>query len=149
MPYDVPSFLPPYVYGLVFALSAMTGSARGVKLAYIALRVLGGLIILGSVVVIVIEPALGLAELIVGTLLALPTGGSKEARVAVNGIEVAVVCLLWFGFWSMMGDALVGVYLSLVSSIGLLVGCVAWSRELATRPVIEMPRAVAVGRHRE
>jgi hypothetical protein len=149
MPYEVPAILPPYLYGLVFALIAMSPTRRAIQLGYAALRVLGALVVVGSVVLIVVLPPVGITELIIGTLLVLPaTATSKEARVAMNGIEVGVVCVLWFGFLATFDDALIGVPLSLASSIGLLAGCIAWRHELGCRPAIDMPRAVAAMRHR-
>jgi hypothetical protein len=150
MPYDVPAFLPPYVYGLVFALIAMSTTARGIEVGYTALRVLGAIMVLGSIVLIVLVPPVGVVELIVATLLALPgCSPTKEARIAVNGIELGAVCVLWFGFLAITGDALVGVTLSLASSIGLLAGCCAWRHALAGGPEVDMPQAVRVARRRE
>jgi hypothetical protein len=149
MPYEVPAFLPPYVYGLLFALIAMSTTARGIDLGYIALRVLGVIMVLGSVVLVVMVPPVGVVELIVATLLAVPaTSASREARIAVNGIELGVVCVMWFGFLAITGGALLGVYLSLASALGLLAGCVAWRRALGGGDEVAMPRA-RLARHRE
>jgi hypothetical protein len=52
------------------------------------------------------------------------------------------VSVLWFGMWCLDSSALVGVYLSLVSSAGLLLGAVMWWRELADRPPVGVPPAV-------
>ena len=145
-PYEVPPSLPPYLYGLVLAFVATVGGARALQVGFIALRVLGAVVIVMSALLIAIAPAIGLAALIVGTLLAVPSGGSTEARIAVNGVEAAVVSILWFGFWAVFGDALIGVYLALGSSFGLLFGCVAWVRELDGRPAVEVPQAVAAAR---
>jgi hypothetical protein len=56
------------------------------------------------------------------------------------------VSIVWFGVWVVLGGALVGVYLALASSVGLLVGCIAWLRELRSRPAARVPRAVAAAR---
>jgi hypothetical protein len=148
MPYEVPPFVPPYLYGLIFALVAMARRPGSLQLGYAALRVLGGLVVLGSIIVVVVAPPIGLVELIIGTVLLVtvaPAGG-MEPRMAATGIGVSVVCILWFGAWSTTDEALAGVHLSLVSSLGLLVGSVGWGRALASRPAIDMPRAAAIER---
>ncbi len=50
--------------------------------------------------------------------------------------------MVWFGFWVVTPDALLGVQLSLASAAGLCIGCVAWLRELIYRPAIELPHAM-------
>jgi hypothetical protein len=148
MPYEVPPFLPPYLYGLVFALLAMPWSSRGLSYGIIALRVLAVLVVAGSVVLVVVVPAVGALELMVGTTLLVIVGlsGTTEARIAGTGIAVGVISTIWFGLWSVTPDALLGVYLSLASSIGLFVGSIHWLRELVCRPSVDMPRAVAARR---
>jgi hypothetical protein len=144
MPYEVPPFMPPYLYGLVLAVIAMYPTLRVMQWGSAALRVLGALIILGSVVLVVVAPPVGIVELVVGTVLlvTIAPAGTTERRIAATGVEVAIVSTLWFGAWALSDDALLGVYLSLASSLGLLVGCIAWLRELADRPTVDVPRAV-------
>jgi hypothetical protein len=150
IPLQVPPFLPPYLYGLVFALIAMSRTSRGLAYGVIALRVLAGLVVLGSTVLVVIVPPVGIIELLVGTALLVTVGLSRttETRVAATGIVMTLVSIIWFGIWSVSSDALIGVYLSLGSSIGLFAGCRAWLRELVVRPPVDMPRAIAVARDR-
>jgi hypothetical protein len=150
MPYEVPPFVPPYLYGLVFALIAIRWTARGFALAMLALRVLGSLVVLGSVVLIVIAPPIGILELFVGGVLIVTVGlyGTSESRLVASGIVVGTVSVVWFACWSVTPDALPGVYLSLASSAGLLLGCFAWLRELLARSPIDMPVAVAAARRR-
>ena len=151
MPYEVPPFLPPYLYGLVFALVAMSRTTRGVQLGYTVLRVLAALVVLGSIVLVIIAPPVGILELLIGTVLLVTVapGDNLERQIATSGIEVAGVSVLWFAAWSTSQDALLGVYLSLASAVGLLFGCVAWLRALASRPLVDMPRAVTIARQRE
>jgi hypothetical protein len=151
MPYEFPPFLPPYLYGLVFAVIAMTASPRGVLCGVLALRVLATLVVTGSVVLFVVVPPVGALELLIGTVLFAIVGlsGTTEERVAGTGITVGLISILWFGFWSLTPDALLGVYLSLASSCGLFVGSLMWLRELASRPAIDVPHAVAARRPRE
>jgi hypothetical protein len=147
IPYEVPPLLPPYLYGLVFALIAMAWSPGRLPYGVIALRVLAVLVVAASVVLVVILPPAGALELLLGTVLLLIVGpGTSERRIAGTGLAVGLTSMLWFGFWSATPDALLGVYLSFASSIGLLVGSLAWLRELTRRPAVEMPRAVAARR---
>jgi hypothetical protein len=150
MAYEVPPFLPPYLYGLVFALIAIAWTPRSLAVGVLALRVLGSLVVIGSVVLVVIAPPIGVIELMIGALLLVTVGlfGTTEPRVVASGIMVGVVCVIWFGCWAMTPEALIGVYLSLVSSLGLLAGCLAWLRELVRRSPVDMPLAVAAVRRR-
>jgi hypothetical protein len=150
-PLQAPPFLPPYLYGLVFALIAMSRSSRGLAYGVIALRVLAALVVLGSIVLVVVLPPVGVIELVAGSVLLVTVGLSHttETRVAVTGIMVGLGSIIWFGIWSVSAEALLGVYLSLASSIGLFAGCLAWLRELVVHPPVEMPRAIAVARDRQ
>jgi hypothetical protein len=147
-PLQVPPFLPPYLYGLVFALIVMSRRSRGLPYGVIALRVLAALVVLGSVVLVVIVPLVGIIELVIGAVLMVTVGLSHttEARVAVTGVAIGLFSMIWFGIWSLSDDALIGVYLSLASSAGLFAGCLAWLRALVVRPPVVVPRAVAVAR---
>ena len=150
MPYEFPPFLPPYLYGLVFAAIAMAGSPRGVMCGVLALRVLATLVVTGSIVLFVVAPPVGAIELMIGTMLFAIVGlsGTTEARIAGTGVSIGLISTLWFGFWALTSDALLGVYLSLASSAGLLTGSLLWLRELLSRPAIDVPRAVAARRAR-
>jgi len=150
MPYEFPPFLPPYLYGLVFAAIAMAGSPRGVMCGVLALRVLATLVVTGSIVLFVVAPPVGAIELMIGTMLFAIVGlsGTTETRVAGTGVTIGLISTLWFGFWALTSDALLGVYLSLASSAGLLTGSLLWLRELLSRPAIDVPRAVAARRAR-
>jgi hypothetical protein len=150
-PAQVPPFLPPYLYGLVFALIAISRSSLGLVYGVIALRALAAVIVLGSIVVVVLAPLIAIIEMIAGAVLLVTVGlfRTTETRVAATGIVISVVSIFWFGIWSVRWDAFWGVYLSLGSSIGLLAGCVAWLRELVVRPPVDMPRAIAVARYRQ
>ncbi|MEO7732980.1 MAG: hypothetical protein ABIY55_18595 [Kofleriaceae bacterium] len=149
-PLEVPPFLPPYLYGGVFALLAVWRTARGLGLGVTLLRALSLIVVLGSIVVIVLAPPIGAVELVLGGVLLAIVGlfGSSEARVAAAGIAVGVICAVWFGFWTMTPEALIGVHLALASSIGLLVGCLRWLRELHALTVVDMPRAATFVRRR-
>jgi hypothetical protein len=147
MPYEVPPLLPPYVYGLVLALLAMS-SSRGLLYGLVALRVMAVLVVAASIVLVVIVPAVGALELMIGTALLVIVGlsGTTEARIAGSGIAVGLISMIWFGFWSVTPGALLGVYLSLASSVGVFAGSLAWLRELVCRPGVDMPQAVAARR---
>ena len=149
-PLETPPFLPPYLYGGVFALLAVWRTAPGLWLGVTLLRGLSMLVVVGSILVIVLAPPVGAIELLLGSVLLAIVGLFRisEARVAATGIAVGVVCILWFGFWTLTPDALIGVHLSLASSIGLFAGCLGWLRELVARSAIDMPRAATLVRHR-
>lgn len=134
-PYQVPPVLPPYVYGLVFALIAISQTPRGLRHGIVALRAVSALVAIASLVVIPIVPEVGVPELVLGLLLLLIVGPSRttESRVAASAGVVAVVAMPWFGLWCLEDGALIGVYLSLAGSTGLLLGAVLWRRELAER----------------
>jgi hypothetical protein len=150
MPYEVPPFLPPYLYGLVFALLAMSRSRRGLGYGVRALRLLAVLVVASSVVLVVVAPPVGLVELVAGGALLVIIGLAEttEARVASTGIAVGLLSTIWFGFWSVAPDALLGVYLSLASSVGLVAGSLAWLCEILARPPVDVPLAIAAARAR-
>jgi len=144
IPYEVPPLLPPYLYGLVFAVIAMSWSPKRLTYWVTALRLLAALIVAASVGLVVLVPPVGALELLLGTILLLIVGpGTTERRIASTGVAVGLISMIWFGFWSATPDALLGVYLSFASSIGLFLGSLAWLRDLSRGSGVEMPRAVA------
>lgn len=144
-PYELPPLAPPYVYGLVFALIALSRTPRALAHGVVALRVLAVLVMVSGTLVIAIVPEVGLPEVAVGIVLLLTIGVARttEHRVAATVIALALVSVLWFTLWSVEDTALPGVYLSLASAGGLLLGGVLWWRELAARPPVAVPAAVA------
>lgn len=149
-PLEVPPFLPPYLYGGVFALLAVWRTARGLGIGVTLLRALSLIVVMGSILVIVLAPPIGVVELTLGCVLLVIVGlvGRSEARVAVMGIAVGVISVVWFGFWTTTPEALIGVHLALASSLGLLAGCLGWLRDLHALTVVDMPRAATFVRHR-
>lgn len=145
MPYQLPPVVPPYVLGLVFALIAIAQTDRGLRRGIVALRAVSAIIAAAGVVVMPVVPEIGIPELIlgVGLLLVIGLWRTSERRVAAATIAAAAVSALWFGLWCFDDGALIGVYLSVVSSAGLLLGAVMWRGELADRPPVEVPPAVA------
>jgi hypothetical protein len=131
-PTDMPYFWHPYVYGLVLALASGALTAHSVRLAVRAVRALAWLAIAGGVGLLLVSTGLGSVELGLGAILLAAIGirGHAERRLAISGIVVSVLCLLWFGLWSGSKDALVGVYLSLGASIFLLAGSLLWLSEI-------------------
>src|SRR5205814_2005179 len=101
IPYEVPPLLPPYLYGLVFAVIAMSWSPKRLSLWVTALRVLAVLVVAASVALVVIAPPAGVLELLLGAVLLLIVGpGTTERHVAATGIAVGLISMIWFGFWS-------------------------------------------------
>lgn len=144
-PYEAPPALPPYVYGLVLALIAISRTPRALRLGIVALRALAVLAMVASVVVFFLLPPFGVLLLIVGAMLLSLVGrsGPMESGVAASGVAVAVLSMIWFGILSVFEDALLGVYLSLASSTGLFASALLWARALAACPPVDLPAAVA------
>jgi hypothetical protein len=146
-PYELPPLAPPYLYGLVFALIAMSRTRRRLVHGIAALRGLSVLVIFAGLVVTAITPQIGVPEIALAVGLLVIFGGARarngEARVAVATIALAAVTMMWFAVWCFDDGALAGVYLSLASAGGLLLGGVLWWRELAARAPRDVPPAVA------
>ena len=143
-PLDVPPFLPPYLFGLVFAIIASMRSARAVFAGVIAVRFLAALVAFAGFIVFLIVPSIGIVELTVGIVLLTTIGvnGVSETRLAAATVMIGLLCTGWFGLWTASVDALYGVHLSLASSIGLLVGGLVWLVETLVEPGVPVPRAV-------
>src|SRR4051812_9938433 len=146
MPLELPPFLPPYLYGLVFAFAVQARTQRGLVASIVALRLLATLVACAGFVVFLISPAIGIVELTVGAALIVAIGGRgyTEQRLALTAILMGAVCTFWFGMWTLTGDALLGVHLALVSSVGLLVGGAWWYGEVLLRRRSTVPVAIAV-----
>ena len=144
IPLDVPPFLPPYLFGLVFAAIALTRSSHGLITGVIAVRFLATLVSFAGFVVFLVAPSVGIVELTVGLVLltAIGIGGVSELRLAATATLIGALCVTWFGLWTASVDALYGVHLSLVSSMGLLVGGALWVVEVLIQPAAAVPRAV-------
>ncbi|CAN5904081.1 hypothetical protein BH11MYX3_BH11MYX3_19690 [soil metagenome] len=151
VPLELPPFLPPYLYGLVFACAALARSQRGVMTSVVALRVVATLVTCAGFVVFLIAPAVGIVELFLGVVLIAAVGGRgyAEQRVALTSLIMGAVCTLWFAMWSLTEGALLGVHLSLLSSIGLLAGGAVWYVELWRRRASTVPVAIAVSSRNE
>ncbi len=149
-PATMPMFWHPYLYGLVLALGTARATVRSLRHTVVALRILAWLTIVGGAMLLVVAGPLGLAELFLGAVLLVVIGrrgcgaspgsaGARstayavrskiERRVALTAVVVGALSLLWFGLWSATPDALVGVYVSVLASAGLLVGGLVWLGE--------------------
>ncbi len=146
LPLELPPFLPPYLYGLVFAFAALARSQRGVMASVVALRVLATLVTCAGFVVFLVAPAIGIVELFLGVVLVAAVGGRgyAEQRIALTALIMGAVCSLWFAIWTLTDSALLGVHLSLASSVGLVLGGGVWCLELRRRRVSTVPVAIAV-----
>lgn len=148
VPLDVPPFLPPYLFGFVFAAIALTRSSRGLIAGVTAVRFLATTVAFAGFVVFLVAPAVGIVELTVGLVLLSVIGvrGVSELRLAASAALIGAVCTAWFGAWTLSVDALYGVHLSLASSIALFVGGLAWVSEVLMQPSAVVPRAVVRSR---
>jgi len=144
---DVPPFLPPYLFGLVLAVIAVTRSSRALIVGVIAVRFLATAVAFVGFVVFLVAPSVGVVELTVGLVLlsAIGVRGVSELRLAGSAALIGALCTAWFGLWTSSADALYGVHLSLASSLGLFVGGGIWLVEVLAQPGPVVPRAV-VGR---
>ncbi len=143
-PLDAPPFLPPYLYGLAFAALAMARTPRHLLAGVVALRLLATVVAFAGFVVFLVAPSIGIVELFVGLALIATIGldGVSEARVALTALILGLVSVAWFGLWCTSEDVLIGVQLSLASSIALTAGSLVWLHEVWTSPPISVPRAV-------
>lgn len=144
VPLEVPPFLPPYLYGLAFAFVALARTRKGLVASALALRLLAALVAFAGFVVFLVAPGIGIVELTIGTVLLFAIGlqGASELRLAVTALVIGATSTAWFALWSAADDALVGVYLSLGSSLGLLLGGAVWLLELWANPPSAVPRAI-------
>lgn len=127
-PIEAPMFLPPYLFGLAFAVAAGVWTARGMRHAIRGLRAVTVLAILGSAVTMLLVPPVGVVELFAGVavLAAIGWSGYSERRAAIAALVVGTLCTLWFGLWASTRDAMIGVYLAALGSVGLLAGAAIW-----------------------
>jgi hypothetical protein len=143
-PIETPMFLPPYLYGLAFACGALALTRRGLRAAILAVRAITVLTILGSIVLSALAPAIGLVELLAAAVVVLAIWGDvTERRAATAMALIGAICTVWFAAWTSTPEALIGVELSLVASLGLLFGGLWWLGEAVGKPPIDVPRAVA------
>jgi hypothetical protein len=146
VPLDMP--LPiwtPYVYGLAFAIVACARTAVGIAGATMVLRVLAWLVTVSGFAMLGVVTAIGVVEIVLGLVLLATIGWRRtsEARLAITGIVMAAISVTWFAWWTLTPFALVGMWLSLVSSLALFAGSLMWLVEIAFAPV-ELPRATVV-----
>lgn len=138
-PYEFPAFTGPYVLGLVFALIALARTRHGIDRGIRGLRIVLSLMILGGLVTAATQSVLvglillGVALILTGMLFGIP----PERRIAAVCISANAIWALWFGLWCMDSGAMIGVYLSFASSLGLLVAGVTWLKDTAL--TIESP----------
>ncbi len=144
LPLDVPPFLPPYLFGFVFAAIALTRSSRALVAGVVAVRFLATVVAFAGFVVFLVAPSVGMVELVVGLVLLSAIGlqGVSELRLAGSVVLIGALCTTWFGLWTASVDALYGVHLSLASSVALLVGGAVWLVEVVVQPAAVVPRAV-------
>ena len=133
-PLEMPMFAPPYFYGMALACAALATTARTLRVAITALRVVTLAAVAGSVMLIVVSPGLGIVEVAAtaALLATIGVGGYSERRAALLATVVGAICTLWFGLWASSRDAMIGVYLSTVGAVGLLTGGLVWLGDLAT-----------------
>ena len=149
-PYEIPAFTPPYVLGLVFALTALARTRRGIGIGLGALRIALGVMLLGGAVMLTRSTLvgfilMGLALLLIGTLAGK---APPERRIALVSITANVLWAVWFVLWCTDSGAMIGVYASLIGSLGLIVGGVMWLDDIAlslARPDLARATVISSG----
>lgn len=131
-PLEMPFFWHPYLYGAALGFAALASTQRALVHATRVVRALSALVLAASLILAVAEPEVGVALLGIAAVLfgVIGTNGVSEKRLAIIGILVACMSLLWFGLWSGAADALIGVYLSFGAAIFLLAGSLYWLSEI-------------------
>lgn len=144
VPLDAPPFWVPYLFGGAFVVAALARTRLGYSIATLAVRLLAWLVIVGGLSMLGVAPALGVIELALGLLFLAAIGwrGSSEHRLALALVAVGATSSLWFALWSLTPGALLGVYLSLASALGLFVGGLVWFAELEPLAPGRLPPAV-------
>lgn len=131
-PIEVPTFLPPYLFGGVLAIAAVTLSVRGLRAAIIVLRAITvATLVAGAVTMFEESPLAGAIEMSAGVLLLAAIGwrSRSERRAAATAVTIGAITTPWFAMWVVDRAALIGVYLSLAGALGLLVGGLVWLGE--------------------
>jgi len=143
-PYEVPPFWLPYIYGAVFSVVALARTQRGLELGTNVLRALAVITIAAGGILLAVMELAGIIQMLVGIamLCVIDLRGVSERRVAASGLLVGLLCSIWFGLWAGSQDALYGVFLSLGSSLGILVGSFVWIFEAIHVHDEPMPIAV-------
>ena len=150
VPIAIPPVIPPYLLGLGFGLAGMlAGSRSNLKGAAIYLRVVMLLFLVECMIAVVEEPQFGLVVVIAPILMLVILGLRETTDRRLGG--AATVCglasAIWFGLFCGGEDALIGVWVSLFSSIALAISGIAWLADPGEDPPdneADLPRATVI-----
>lgn len=155
-PYELPPVWPPYVLGLLIAITVLL-RGRALHSMILATRVvmlatIGGIALLALVLLVEarlhnLVPVAALSGMVALLLAITRLRGRDELAGARVVIATGVLGITWFGLWT-LGDTdevLYGIYVSVAASFGLFLGGIEWRREIQRdlEPPPSLPSAVA------
>ncbi len=150
VPISIPPVIPPYLLGLGFGLAGMlAGSKHGLKGATIYIRIVLFLFLTECFVAAVSAPEFGLVVILAPSLMLAILGLTQftDRRVAGAAVVCGIASAIWFGLWCADRDALIGVWISLGSSIALAIGGIVWLADPGEDPPdneSDLPRATVI-----
>jgi len=141
----LPPFWAPYFFGALLCVLSAVLSPRATRVVIVLLHCLSYLFITGALVLSALVPPLGPVELVIAVAITIALGNTtRESRIAAATIIIGGLSTIWFAILCTIPDALYGVVVSLVASIGVLGSGVLWRYDIAAdKPEEPVPRAVA------
>jgi hypothetical protein len=146
-PVEAPFAWTPYLLGVIVAALAYAQSRRVIKGLVVAAQVILALTALVPGYLAMFTAGKegflgGSITLGVGAALVLALAhGSPSVRAANTLIVTGALCTAWFSLFVFSDDAMWGAYLSLATSLAILLLGIEWRRVLAQRRPLWIPAA--------